>query len=494
MNNYSSFLRYIDTYKQIKHANVYDYWNLQQNIQSHYLHSYYSYYPLPTRLTPVPNQNSVIKKQTNPLNTTVIDRSGDSTTNDIYNAYMNYGIYIPAHLQIANKPFDAGGKNLDAGGKNLDTSSKILDASSKNLDALSAYSLWQNEHETQLFADISNAILRMNSSPITKKKCIIDVSINTIQDMIDLIHANPYEENVEYNIHLKELHQIRGDLEDLHNMIGMESVKQSILQQLIYFIQQLHINDFTDSSGNQIDASDFKHTVIMGPPGTGKTELAKIIGKIYSKIGILKSAVFKKVTRSELVAGYLGQTAIKTKKVIDECIGGVLFIDEAYSLGSDDSFSRECVDTLCEALSNHKKELMVIIAGYEKDLNEKFFTMNTGLSSRFIWRFSIDSYKPTELMCIFQKKIREQGWTYELSAMDSVWFTKNKDYFKHYGRDMELLWSYVKIMHAQRIYGKDPSLKKKISILDLEEGMKQFIKHMKKDTDDPFLHRDSLYV
>ena len=195
------------------------------------------------------------------------------------------------------------------------------------------------------------------------------------------------------------------------------------------------------------------------------------------------------MTRSELLAGFLGQTAIKTKKVIDECIGGVLFIDEAYSLGSDDSFSRECVDTLCEALSDHKKDLMVIVAGYETDLNEKFFTMNTGLSSRFIWRFVIEPYKPIELMQIFQKKIKEQEWTHE--QMDVNWFASKKEHFKNFGRDMEILWSYVKIMHAQRIYGKDPSLKKKISSIDLDEGMKQFMKHMKKDN---FSHMNSLYV
>lgn len=484
MNNYSSFLHYIDAHKQIQSANIYDFWNLQQRIQSHYLHSYYSYYPINVDRSFFANANiksgygpsnrtRAIKKQNIALNTSPNSRS-DSSAND---AYANCGIYIPTHLQITNKSFDLNRQH------NLTKDSYI-----------SAYSLWQNEHETQLCADISNVIIKMNISDIPLKKCVIDVSINTIQDVIDLINANPYEENTEYNIHLKELHQIKGDLEDLCNMIGMESVKQSILQQLIYFIQQLHINDIVDTSGNRIDASDFKHTVIMGPPGTGKTELAKIIGKIYSKIGILKSAIFKKVTRSELVAGYLGQTAIKTKKVIDECSGGVLFIDEAYSLGSDDSFSRECIDTLCEALSNNKKDLMVIIAGYEKDLNEKFFTMNSGLSSRFIWRFTIESYKPNELMYIFQKKIKEQGWVYETSTMDTIWFTKNKDYFKNYGRDMELLWSYVKIMHAQRIYGKDVSLKKNISLLDLEEGMKQFIKHMKKEPADIFMHRDSLYI
>ena len=83
-----------------------------------------------------------------------------------------------------------------------------------------------------------------------------------------------------------------------------------------------------------VTSGDFMHTVIYGPPGTGKTEIAKIIGKIYCKMGILKKGTFKKVTRSDLIAGYLGQTALKTKDVINECLDGVLFIDEAYSLGN----------------------------------------------------------------------------------------------------------------------------------------------------------------
>lgn len=434
--NYSTFLNYINSYTPIPET-IYDFWMYQQKIQSQYLYSYYLYYPSlyhTTRATDYkyPKESKI-------------------------ETYSNYGIYLP----------------------------KL-----PNTDSISAYSLWQNEHETNIGVSDTKKIGVSDTKNIgvSVKKCTIAVSIESIQDMIDLVNRHPYEENTEYNINLKELHLIKEDLVDLQNMIGMESVKRSILQQLIYFIQQLHINVF--DCGN-VDVSDFKHTVIMGPPGTGKTELAKIIGRIYSKIGILKN-VFKKVTRSELVAGYLGQTAIKTKKVIDESMGGVLFIDEAYSLGSDDSFSRECVDTLCEALSNHKKDLMVIVAGYETDLNEKFFPMNPGLASRFIWRFTIEPYKPIELMQIFQKKIRDQGWKYSDKTMNVQWFTSKSEYFKNYGRDMEMLWSYVKIMHAQRIYGKDTSLQKHVSFQDLEEGMKQFMKHMKKEN--TFFHRDSLYV
>ena len=333
-----------------------------------------------------------------------------------------------------------------------------------------AYEKWQTENEVQLsFERRTDSDLVYS---IVKPKTIktIDISINHLQDILNILNEYPYDINVEYNIDLKSLHNVKKELENINNMIGMETLKTSVMQQMIYFIQELHISE--DPSKN-----DYKHTILMGPPGTGKTEIAKIVGKMYAKLGILKKNVFKKVTRSDLVAGYLGQTAIKTKKVIEECLGGVLFIDEAYSLG-DDSFSKECIDTLCEALSDHKDDLMVIIAGYEKELNETFFKMNSGMPSRFIWRFSIDSYTPKEMKRIFEKQVMDNGWKIkEDFQLKEQWFQKHKDVFLHYGRDMEILFSYVKISHAQRIFGKEKSEKKQITEDDLENGFKLFIQH-----------------
>jgi SpoVK/Ycf46/Vps4 family AAA+-type ATPase len=272
----------------------------------------------------------------------------------------------------------------------------------------------------------------------------------------------------EYNIDLKSLHNIKTELEELNMMIGMTSLKQSVMEQLLYFIQELHIGK---------KHNEFKHTAIFGSPGTGKTEIAKIIGRMYSKLGILKNNVFKKVTRNDLVAGYLGQTALKTRKAIDECMGGVLFIDEAYSLANgdgNDSYSKECIDTICEALSDHKDELMVIIAGYEEELNETFFKMNKGLPSRFIWRFTLDPYTPKELMLIFKKLVLEQEWEfYDDTCLTEKWFQEKKDNFTGYGRDMEALFTYTKIAHGRRIFGTS-SEKKRIIMEDLEKGFETF--------------------
>jgi len=228
-------------------------------------------------------------------------------------------------------------------------------------------------------------------------------------------------------------------------------------------------------------SGDFMHTVIYGPPGTGKTEVAKLIGTIYSKIGILDKGTFKKVTRSDLIAGYLGQTALKTRDVIKESLGGVLFIDEAYSLGNiekRDSFSKECIDTLCESLSDYKSNLMVIIAGYEKDLKECFFNYNQGLDSRFTWRFKIDDYEARDLYNIFLKKVKDNGWfVHENSKITVDWFHKHKDYFLFFGRDIETLLAKTKIVHSKRVFCKSEDEKKKLILIDLEKGFELFIKN-----------------
>jgi SpoVK/Ycf46/Vps4 family AAA+-type ATPase len=341
-----------------------------------------------------------------------------------------------------------------------------------------SYLNWQKQHEDLILP-----------AQIEKKHSVrIESSVTTISDLLTILSENEYKEDTDYNIDLKSLHNIKDELKELNSMIGMEIMKSSILDQLLYFVQELHVGKNT---------SDFKHTVIFGPPGTGKTEIAKIMGKMYSKLGILKSNVFKKVTRNDLIAGYLGQTAIKTRKVIDECMGGVLFIDEAYSLANndrEDSYSKECLDILCEALSDHKSDLMVIIAGYEEELKSTFFRVNKGLDSRFIWRFTMDPYTAKEMMNIFKKKVTDQEWV--LDKEDDIkerWFNDKKDAFKNCGRDMELLLTYTKVCHGKRIYGKDKELRKKITLNDMNNGYELFIKNknIKKD-DSVFMH--GIYV
>ena len=322
-----------------------------------------------------------------------------------------------------------------------------------------------------------------NTSPISRKNdeinitiretINIEVEINNISDILTLIDTYNIDPAIKYNIDMKALHNIKEPLDELNNMIGMKDLKNNIVDQILYFVQKLHKNE--NSSG------EFLHTVIYGPPGTGKTEIAKIMGKIYSKIGILSKGTFKKVTRSDLIAGFLGQTALKTKDVIKEALGGVLFIDESYALGNPekrDSFAKECIDTLCEALSANKENLMVIIAGYEKELKESFFSFNQGLDSRFTWRFKTDEYTAEDLCQIFIKMVKDIGWEIVADAkIMSDWFKKNKDYFHFSGRDIETLLTKIKIAHSRRVFCLPEKDKKRINLKDLDKGLEIFLKN-----------------
>jgi SpoVK/Ycf46/Vps4 family AAA+-type ATPase len=313
------------------------------------------------------------------------------------------------------------------------------------------------------------------------ERVTICCEITCIADLLRIAKEHPVAENVEYNINVRALHRISEPLRKLDAMIGMDSLKENVVDQIIYFIQDLHKNDKHETNkgekGDKGAFNDYMHTVIYGPPGTGKTEVAQLIGAIFSRMGVLRKSKFKKVTRSDLIAGYLGQTAIKTADVIKECLGGVLFIDEAYALGNSDkrdSFSKECIDTLCEALSDHKSDLMVIVAGYEKDLNECFFSANPGLNSRFTWRYKIDDYTPAHLAKIYEKKVHDCGWQLH-EPVRLNWFEDNMGYFKCYGRDMETLLSRAKIAHGRRIFGSSDDQKRRLARSDLEKGMTMFI-------------------
>jgi SpoVK/Ycf46/Vps4 family AAA+-type ATPase len=339
--------------------------------------------------------------------------------------------------------------------------------------------------------------------PIAKEKINIIMNINNIGDLIQLTKNYQYDDSKEYNINLKALHNILPPLQELNDMIGMKSIKESIIDQILYYLQNLHMHG----------SGDYMHTVIYGPPGTGKTEVAKIIGKIFCNLGVLggkehgnssssssNTSKFKKVSRSDLIAGYLGQTAMKTKDAVKDCLGGVLFIDEAYSLGNNekkDSFAKECIDTLCESLSDQKENIMVIIAGYEHELNECFFNYNQGLKSRFPWRFKVDNYTSEELYKIFMKKVNDSGWSVTDTNINYKWFDKQMVYFKFYGRDIEILFSKIKIAHSRRVFCLDVSEKTKIIMDDLTKGFELYLQNDEIKNRKEQLYRNStlnLYV
>lgn len=322
---------------------------------------------------------------------------------------------------------------------------------------------------------------------ITKEYEELDVSLNSLNSLIELGKSyNPVTAH-KYAINLKRLNTLVPTLEKLQNIIGMNTVKTAIVNQIIYFMSAFESND------------NMLHTVITGPPGIGKTMLGQIIGEIYYNLGIIKGGddntyPFKIARRSDLIGQYLGQTAIKTQKIIDECEGGVLFIDEAYSLGSgsfnssekSDIYSKECLDTINLNLTEKKKNFVCIIAGYPESLDKDFFSVNPGLKRRFPFTYNIDKYTADELANIFQCQMSLNTWSFESDTVLKnlkTFLTKNYDSFPNFGGDMETLFFNVKIAHALRVVCKHPSNRKKITIDDIDSGFKFYkLAKVKKDT------------
>ncbi len=269
------------------------------------------------------------------------------------------------------------------------------------------------------------------------------------------------------NLDSATLWKILPELVKLNSMIGMHELKHTLFYQIIYYLQNMH----------KKGENDYLHTVITGPPGTGKTSVAEIIGKIYKNIGVLSNTgSFTIAKREDFIAPYLGQTAIKTRVLLDSCIGGVLFIDEAYALGpgqkDKDSFSKEAIDTLNAFLSEHKNDFCCIIAGYQEDIEKCFFRINKGLERRFQWVHKIAHYNENELAQIMKKMIKEAGWEINVSISNLAEFIKtNSINFKNYGGDIETFFSKCKMAHARRVFALEQRHRFVLTITDLQTAL-----------------------
>lgn len=203
---------------------------------------------------------------------------------------------------------------------------------------------------------------------------------------------------------------------ELNELIGLDGIKKEVNN----LINMVTIHKMRQQHGlKSVDMS--LHMVFSGNPGTGKTTIARMMARIYRSLGVLSKGQLIEVDRSGLVAGYVGQTAAKTRKVIESAIGGVLFIDEAYSLNSksENDFGAEAIDTLLKAMEDNREDLVVIVAGYD-GLMDDFIHSNPGLESRFNRYMHFDDYSVDEMLQILDLQLRKGQYLLAEEAQEAA--------------------------------------------------------------------------
>ncbi len=245
-------------------------------------------------------------------------------------------------------------------------------------------------------------------------------------------------------------------LEELDSLIGLTSVKKNV-----HSLLHLQSIQMERAKRGLPKIPMTNHLVFTGNPGTGKTTVARLIARIYNKIGLLSTGNFVEVDRSGMVAGYVGQTAIEVKNVMDTAKGGVLFIDEAYSLtnGMKGDYGMEAIETLLKRMEDDREDMVVIVAGYP-DLMEQFISSNPGLRSRFSKKIYFPDYNPDELLEILEYMVKKQSFTISEEALDFAYDALEKKY-DHRGKDfanareVRNFFESALVSQADRLYGKE---------------------------------------
>jgi len=259
-------------------------------------------------------------------------------------------------------------------------------------------------------------------------------------------------------------------LEELDNLIGLHDIKKDVKS----LINLIKVRNLRKSQELKVPPLSL-HMVFMGNPGTGKTTVARLMGGIYAAMGVLREGQLIEVDRSGLVAGFVGQTALKTQEVIKSALGGILFIDEAYSLalGGENDFGREAIETLLKAMEDHRDDLIVIVAGYDKPM-EIFLESNPGLKSRFNKFLHFPDYTGEELFGIFKLQCRKNMYTLSPEAEEAlkrelcIMYENREENFGN-GREVRNIFEDSVINHSNRVAAIEKPTREELMTLTSED-------------------------
>ena len=338
---------------------------------------------------------------------------------------------------------------------------KLLRSSAMQLDSV----LPLNDNE---FLEMANSLINENDASITRKICnsISKVSNNAdtrvleaavaLKDSLIKFHGYNYvcELCEGKTVSEDDGKDINDLIDELNQLIGLNSVKEKV-NDLIAFQT---IRKKREAIGLYSEKNTL-HMAFIGNPGTGKTTVARIVGRIYKQLNLLSKGHFVEVSRTDLIAGYQGQTALKVKEVINRAKGGVLFIDEAYSITENDhadSYGRECLTELTKALEDYRDDLVVIVAGYTAPM-EKFFDSNPGLRSRINCFINFSDYGHEELLKMFIDLCEKNNYTITdeaLKRISDVIKNKIEEEKKDFsnGRLVRNIFETVIMNQARRVY------------------------------------------
>ncbi len=282
--------------------------------------------------------------------------------------------------------------------------------------------------DSQHFANSASFLYRI-ASLITKADGTISEEETALLKKINSKLQHPKEklEGVKQT-EIDENETLDDVMDELNELIGLDNIKTSV-KELSNFLK---VQKLREEKGLK-NVNNSLHSVFMGPPGTGKTTVARLVSKIYKHLGYLEKGHLVETDRTGMVAGYVGQTALKVEEVIKTSLDGVLFIDEAYSLAKDNKkdFGNEAVEVLLKKMEDHRDQLVVIVAGYPDEM-EEFIESNPGLQSRFNRYFTFDHYKPKELIGIFELFCLKNDFVLADEAKEKLEFIFDKLYEKRH--------------------------------------------------------------